>query len=72
MIEIETVEQLLAHGYSVSVWCPACHRNGPVLNLQQYVDQGKGTLRPKDLGLRHKRCGRPLELTVHAAKGFGK
>jgi len=71
-IVIETVEQLLAAGYSVSTYCHACKRVGPLLNLQKYIDQGCGNLRPIDLKLRHRECGALLSLTIHAAKGYGK
>lgn len=71
-IEIETVEQLLQAGYSVSTYCHACKRSGPKLDLAKYIDQGRGHLRPIDLGLKHQRCGRKLALTIHAAKGYGK
>jgi len=71
-IEVETVEQLAAHGYTVSTFCHACKRVGPLLDLQKYIDQGRGDLRPIDLKLKHKRCGKLLGLTIHAAKGYGK
>lgn len=71
-IEIETVDQLIAAGYSVSTFCHACKRVGPKLDLQKYSAAGRGHLRPIDLKLRHRECGTVLSLTIHAAKGYGK
>jgi hypothetical protein len=71
-IDIETVEQLRDHHYTVTVWCTKCNCRGPELDLNQYIRQGRGGLRPIDLGLKHKSCGTVLQLSIHPAKGFGK
>ena len=71
-IKIETVEELRNAGYSVSVACTKCGYNGPMLDLDRYIRQGRGGLRPIDLGLRHEKCKTLLQLTIHAAKGYGK
>ncbi len=72
MIEIETVEQLRNAGYSVSVACTKCKYNGPMLDLERYIRRGRGGMRPIELGLRHGQCKTPLQLTIHAATGYGK
>jgi hypothetical protein len=71
-IKIETVEELRNHGYSVTVWCPKCSYRGPTLDLDKYIRQGRGGMRPIELGLRHQRCKTVLQLTIHPAKGYGK
>lgn len=71
-IVIDTIEQLLQHGYSIAVNCQTCRYNGPVLDLNKYVLQGRGGMRPQELGLRHERCKSPLAFTVHPPKGYGK
>lgn len=71
-IEIETVEQLRDHGYSVSVYCGKCRYRGPVLDLNKYINQGRGRMRPIDLGLRHASCRTKLEIQVAPPKGYGK
>lgn len=72
VIEIRTVEQLLHHGYTVTVWCPRCKYRGPELDLARYCRQGRGGMAPFELGLRHARCRSPLELTIHPPRGYGK
>jgi hypothetical protein len=72
IINIETVEQLRNAGYSVSVACTKCGYNGPTLDLEKFIRQGRGGKRPIELGLRHERCKTLLQLTIHAAKGYGK
>lgn len=72
MIKIETVAELVEHGYSVSTFCPTCHRHGPTLDLQKYIDGGRGHLRPAQLKARHKYCRTILQLTIRPAKGYGK
>jgi hypothetical protein len=71
-ITIETVEELRNAGYSVSVACTKCKYNGPTLDLEKFIRQGRGGMRPIELGLRHESCKAPLQLTIHAAKGYGK
>ena len=71
-IEIETVEQLLSHSYTVGTWCPKCARRGPELNLAKYVLKGQGDMRPKDLRLKHATCRARLEIQIWPAKGYGK
>lgn len=71
-IEIETVEQLVRHRYTVSTFCPKCGRRGPDLDLETYIQQGRGAFRPIDLGLRHARCKSVLQLLISPPKGYGK
>lgn len=71
-IDIETVEQLRDHGYTVGTWCPKCAYWGPTLDLNKYINQGRGGLRPIDLGLKHAVCRTVLQLTVSPPKGYGK
>jgi hypothetical protein len=71
-IEISTVEQLLRHGYTVTVWCPKCSFQGPEIDLEKYCRQGRGGKRPIDLKLKHARCKALLEVRIHPPKGYGK
>jgi len=71
-IEIETVQQVRDQGYSVSVRCWKCKYNGPTLDLDKYIRQGRGHLRPIELKLKHARCKTLLDLSLHPPKGYGK
>lgn len=71
-IDIGTVEQLLHHHYTVTVWCPKCSYRGPELDLAKYCLQGRDGMRPIELGLKHATCRTLLQLTITPPKGYGK
>lgn len=71
-IEIGTIEQLLAHSYTVETRCQQCKRFGPNLDLKAYAAAGQGHLRPIDLSIKHRECGTVLSITIRPPKGFGK
>jgi hypothetical protein len=71
-IEIGTIEELRNHAYSVGTWCPKCSYRGPTLDLDKYIRQGRGGMRPIDLGLKHATCRTLLQLTISPPKGYGK
>jgi hypothetical protein len=71
MIVIDTVRQLLDHGYAVSTTCEKCHTHFGPLDLALLVQQGRGDERPIRLGLECPKCRVRLGLTIHPPGGPG-
>jgi hypothetical protein len=71
MIVIETVRQLLDHGYTLSTTCEKCWTHFGKVDLAQLVARGRGDVAPIRLGLECPTCRVKLGLTIHPPGGPG-
>ena len=65
-IKIETVDEFIAYGYTVSSWCWRCRKFREDFDLPMFARRGFGGCRPIDLDQHCIQCRTRLLINVRA------